>query len=129
MTCRIGDTFLTIAQQSGVTAHLWIIVSDPQQNPHAVVLVNFTTWTHGKDQSCVLIPGDYPFINRPTAVNYREAKKTSDAKLHQLIEAGLLKPLERINQSVLDKILRGAEASVHTPMWMLDILQQQGLID
>lgn len=67
---KAGDTFKLVNKD----IHLWMVISDPEQDPHRVLLVNFTTWTPRQDPACVLQEGDHPFIHHETCVNYADAR-------------------------------------------------------
>ena len=58
-----GDTLLIVLPGTSLDSHLWIVISDPSQH-ESCVIVNLTSWRSDKDQSCVLKPGDHPYITR-----------------------------------------------------------------
>src|SRR5438477_4382379 len=51
---RCGDTLLIPARGSGVTSHLWIIVTEPAPDTHKCVIVSVTTLRQNKDQTVTL---------------------------------------------------------------------------
>ena len=65
MNC--GDTVLIPAPGSGVTPHLWIIVTEPNQDGLCII-VNLTTLGGSQDQTVTIAKGEHPFVNRPTSV-------------------------------------------------------------
>ena len=50
--------------------HLCVVISDPAQDPNRVVVVAFTTRESWTDEGCVLYPGDHPFIQHDTCIDY-----------------------------------------------------------
>jgi len=46
---KAGDTFIIEQPGTSLDSHLWMVISDPNVDPHEVVLLNFTTWRADKD--------------------------------------------------------------------------------
>jgi hypothetical protein len=55
-----GTTLHVPQPGASYDSHLWMIISDPKNDP--VLIVNFTSWEDWKDQACVLNVGDHPYI-------------------------------------------------------------------
>ena len=69
-----GDTLLIPAPGSGLTPHLWIIVTEPTPDTHLCVIVNVTTLRNSQDQTVTLNASDHPFIRHPSVVRYSDAR-------------------------------------------------------
>jgi len=69
---KLGDTFLLTDPQ--VNNHLFIIISNPAQDPNRIVMANFTSWRADKDQSCLVEVDEHPFVTVQSCVDYRRDK-------------------------------------------------------
>lgn len=122
---RAGETFHFEGDP-----HLWMIISDPDQNPDAVLIVMFNTLRDLRhDPACVLDKGDHPFINRPTWVNYRMGRVTSMTSLRALEAVGKLSRHEPLSWQTLRRIRVGAAESDRIPFEHFGLLDAQGLRD
>lgn len=68
--------------------HLWVVVTPPEGNSSRAVIVNLTSERAGSDTTVVLHPGDHPFIEAPTVVNYQAARIVRVEWLRKEIEGG-----------------------------------------
>ncbi len=119
-----GATFLFVA----LDIHLWIIISDPSIDPDNVLIVNLTSWASGKDQSCVLRPGDHPWIRHDTCVNYQDSQITTLKKLIAARDGRALTLNAPIDSAVLKRIRDCSLNSTKMPLDHADILINQGLV-
>lgn len=78
---KSGDTFLIV---DGSDDHLWMIISDTDQDPENVVVVRFLSYQPRLDQACVLNAGSHPFIKHPTCVQYPDARIARNSTLEEL---------------------------------------------
>ena len=60
-----GDTFQPANGTVDRFVHLWVIISDPQQDSAEVLIVSLTAYHPKKDTACILEPGDHPFLHKP----------------------------------------------------------------
>jgi hypothetical protein len=127
MMFAAGDTFLN-ELSSAAPQHLWVVISDPVQDDGQLVIVNFTSWLPGRDESCVLLKGDHPFIRHKTVVSYYDAKIVPREWLVKMERAGLVVIQSPVSHKMLQKIRDGAAQSEDTPMVVVGFLQGQGLI-
>ncbi len=74
------------------------------------------------DRTCILQPGDHPFIQHESFVWYARTELHSVANLQQRLDAGTspiqewcIKPHEAFEPAVLDRIVAGVSTSIHTP--------------
>jgi len=119
-----GTTFLLVARD----IHLWIILSDPIIDPENVLIVNLTTLTPDKDQSCILRSGDHPWIRHHTCVNYQDSLVTSLKKLTEARDGGALIIQAPLDAAVLKKIREDSLNSTRMPLDNADILIRQNLV-
>jgi hypothetical protein len=70
---KAGDTFRPAENTVDQFIHLWVIISDPEQDPDEVLIVSLTEYHPKKDTACILGPGDHPFIHKKTCVAYNLA--------------------------------------------------------
>lgn len=118
-----GDTF-----RYGRTTHLWVVVSDPNLDPLRVVIINMTT-DRGIDRSCILNPGDHPFVAHSTCMLYSMARIVTNAELEQHVSSNAVKLQERVSAEVLERIRQGAAVTDQIPFGCKQVLIDQGLIE
>jgi len=125
---RAGDTFRFADKR--LEQHLWVIISDPLIDvADPVVIVRLTTNRRGRDRTCVLQPGDHPFITHETVVDYEEALETSNPCLDGFVGHGHAFLQEPATPEVLSRIRQGAAVSPRIPEGCKEILIRQGLIE
>ncbi len=125
---EIGDVYLPT--NKAIDVHPRIVISDPELNPNQVVLVNFTGFEgEFRDHSCVLEVGEYGWLTKKTCISYKDASVVNQQEFDTLYERGALKKLAPVDDSVLAKILNGAEVSDELPNKCRRILAAQNLID
>ena len=118
-----GNTF-----RYGPGGHLWVVVSDPKRYPKQVVIINMTT-DRGIDRSCVLNPGDHPFVTHPTCMRYDMARIVADADLERYVSSNAIRLQEPVSATVLDSIRQGAAATDQISFVCRQALIDQGLIE
>lgn len=123
---EIGDTFLL--RDPRIDEHLWIVISEPQQDSERVVIVSLTSHREDKDQSCVLDVGDHPWIRHKTCVSYRDTKCVAESQLDSLVQRSLLEPREAATDDLLAKLFDGAEQTDEMPNKCRKVLVDQGYI-
>jgi len=126
---KAGDTFLIPLPGTSLDSHLWIVLSDPEQDPRRILIVNLTTVRDGSDPACVLHVGDHHFVRHDTCVSYAGAKVVSGADIERLFQAKALSHNVAVSPEVLERIRRGAGDSTRMRMEHADILVDQGLLD
>ncbi len=90
--------------------HVWTIISDSELNGDKLVILNFTT-DDDIDPTCVIEPGEHPFISRTTYVNYRDAKIAEAEQLAQAVRARHIMFKDDLSEDLLQKIRAGAAES------------------
>ena len=107
-----GSTLLIPSGPSG--AHLFVIVFGPQvlqdYGPSAqFVSVSVTTLRADihHDPSCMLKPGDHPFIKHDSYVSYRDARIDTGDDLKRRVEDGVFQPHQPLDSQILARIVFG----------------------
>ena len=107
-----GFTFLP--KEDG--SHLWVVLTQPVDDKEAlVVCVNFTDAGNIPDSSCVLHPGDHPWISKKTRVFYGKARLWSSNRILGELKKGRLIENDPLRPEVLKKVLEGARKSRFLP--------------
>ena len=113
---KSGDTFLMPAPGiSNRTPHLWIVVTDPSEENHIVVIVSITTLRRGAEQTVVLRKGEHPFIDRDSSVCYADARMVDAHDLEKRATAGQVKTHASCPPKTLEIVTDGILASALTP--------------
>jgi|SRR5437879_2350065 len=97
-----------------VTAHLWIVASDPDIE-QKVLIVNITTQRPYSDNTTVLKTGDHPFIGRPSVVSYKDSMIRTVADIEQAKNCGIASPKQACSPGVLARVQAGFAKSQHVP--------------
>jgi hypothetical protein len=116
-----GDTFLAGEQVHG-KHHLWIVINDPGQHATTALFVNVTTMSAIAETTCVLQPGDHPFITRQSWIRYASAKTALVVQLDTLEARGLAIRQAPVSAALLARIRAGAAASPRLPQKFLTLL-------
>ncbi len=107
-----------------------MVISDPLIDAdQPVVIVSFTSYREDKDQTCILQPGEHPFVRKPTLVYYEDTREVPNAHLEALAARGMLVRQENVTPQLLRKIRQGAADSRRIPLGCRKILAEQGLIE
>lgn len=109
-----GDTF-KIASSETSTRHLWVVLTDPDDEVEHVAMVNLTTRREHSDDTVILRPGDHSFVKRETAVHYQDARLFSARALIDAVKKGSATKHLPMRQNVLQKLQDGIKQSRHTP--------------
>ncbi len=118
-----GDTFLPPPPFN----HLYVVISNPSLDGR-VVMVSFTTHTPNEEQLCIIESGEHPFVNRKTAVRYKDARSATTAQLEAVVKIGQLKPHSPVSAELLARMRVGAASSDFLPEGCRKILTEQGVI-
>lgn len=121
-----GDAFRDASRT--VDIHLWIIISDPHQDPSRVLIVSLTTYKPYKDQACRLQRGDHQAIRHDTCVAYNLAKMTTIARLEEARDEGLILRDVPVTSEILTRIREGAALSKRMAIEHFELLEAQGLV-
>lgn len=122
----LGDTFLISGPDTN--NHLFVIISDPHKNPTEIVTVNFTSWEPGKDRSCIIQPGEHPWVTKESCVRYRQERLITLEEFNRCVKSQNINLQEPVSAALLRRIHAGARTSVHPSVRARQILTQQGHI-
>ena len=125
---KAGDTFRPADGTVDKFVHLWVIISDPEQDSDQVLIVSLTEYHPKKDTACILAPGDHPFIHKRTCVAYDLANAPSLDDLIQARDDGDLIPNDADAPDVLERIRKQSSLSTKMDPDLWDILDRQGLV-
>jgi hypothetical protein len=125
---KAGDTFRPAENTVDQFIHLWVIISDPEQDPDEVLIVSLTEYHPKKDTACILGPGDHPFIHKKTCVAYNLANAPSLDELVRARDRGDLVPNDPMRPDVLERIRKQSSLSTKMDPAYWDILERQGLV-
>lgn len=128
-----GDAFLFPSEKASLR-HFFILISDPELDAGALVLVNLTTWDDEDcaNDSCILEPRDWPdvkFLKHMSYIEYGEARQMSLAALRHLVETDQVKRRKNVGPDLLARLLEGARETPHLKWKHRQVLEDQGLID
>jgi hypothetical protein len=124
---NLGDTFLLA--DPAVNSHLFVILSDPAQDPARIVIASLTSWRADKDPSCTAEPGEHRFVRRRSCVHYSEDRLITTSQYDRFLAAGSIVPQDPLSEPLLNRLLDGAAVSPYLPLGSRQILVEQGLID
>lgn len=102
--------------------HLFIILTDPVINPEnqlsSVLLTSLSTLNPSlpHDATCILHPGDHPFITRNSFISYSTSRILEEAKLINGVATGVFVARELIDVSIVERICAGLSVSQQTPV-------------
>ena len=105
--------------------HLFILLTDPRADDRgtaSVLMVSLSTIRQGVpfDRSCLLYPGDHPFVRRDSYVVYQRARLEAVDAVLRGVNSGQLVPQAALNGGVFATVCRGFEESRLTPPRLLD---------
>ena len=127
MSFSAGDTFVNQFAPH-TPPHLWTIISDTQQSAGEIVIVNFTSWREGEDESCLLDQTDHPFIKHKTCISYRDAQIVRLARLEELESRNLITRKETLDSDILARVREGVMVSRFVKLKIRKILEDQNLV-
>ena len=105
-----GDTFLGGGEVHGED-HLWLIINGPAAHADVALIINVSTLRPNAETTCIVQPGEHPFIKHDSYVRYRGARGVKVAHLAEAVKQGLLKPQQAAGKMLLEKVRAGAKAS------------------
>jgi molybdopterin-guanine dinucleotide biosynthesis protein A len=120
-----GDTFILTHQQTRGTPHLWVLLWGPAGAADAFLAVYLTTFRQHSDRTCILVPGDHPFIRRETAVAYNETIRITGERLAHALQNGSASPRQPVTAAVLEAIRKGFFISEGTPHDFKEMARRQ----
>lgn len=106
---NVGDTFINNNPSS--YPHLWVLTAGPTVADEFLIF-NLTSHTSGCDETCLVQPGEHPFVRHLSVVRYQRGRLLP----RQLLEdpASLCAWNTPIGATLLQRIQAGALASRFT---------------
>ena len=106
--------------------HLFFVASDIAEPQ--VLILNFTSRKAFSDASCVVQPGEHPFVTVRTCVAYGFAEIAERAAITMGVQRGLMVPHAPLSPDLVMRVWDGAAITRHLPLKCRDLLKRQGLI-
>lgn len=123
----VGETI--ILEDGGNGKHLWLVIAHarncPNHGDQNIMIVNFTSHKSGCDESCVLHPGDHPYIKKATIINYLDMKLIKNSILQDDVDNHRIEQRQRVNPVIIRKIADGAMVSPHTTPRQRRLIREQ----
>jgi hypothetical protein len=101
--------------------HLFIILTDPVADPlnggkDSILLTSLSTLdtAYPHDPTCILRPGDHPFVTRDSYVSYRDSRILETVKIINGVTSGVFVTKDIMDSSIVDRICNGLSISPHT---------------
>jgi hypothetical protein len=123
-TVSSGDAFLVANPYN----HLYIAISETDQNQNQILLVSLTTFKPKEETCCMVNKGDHPFVQHRSCIRYKDARAASASDLIKLLKAGKMTRHEPVSEELLARIRAGAFQSEYLPEEFRRLLLKQGLI-
>ena len=103
---KAGGTYRQAESARGVdeNRHLWIVLSDAAAYPDEVITVFLTTRKAKRDQTCILDPGDHPFIVHESTVAFGVAEIRKAFDLDSLLTNGKLVAHDDAKLAMVERI-------------------------
>jgi hypothetical protein len=108
--------------------HLWVVISDPESHPDDVLFASMTSYDVTKEDVCLIVPGEHPFVKNKTGIDYSHARHAASAQLDALVASKQILPSTPVSQDLLERIRMGASASEDLSQKYKRLLRSQGLI-
>ncbi|MEN6435886.1 MAG: hypothetical protein ABFD58_08725 [Anaerolineaceae bacterium] len=124
---RPGECLLieTNKEVGYIKSHLFVIILNAEEHTRNTIIVNIQTIRDGKyDKTVVLHPGDHPFIDRDSYVNYRLSRIISLDELERKIYEGTAVLKEPLNDVIFQQVCEGIGKSIFTPLEVKEMYHQ-----
>jgi len=108
----VGDAYLRLTSDSG--DHLWFVCTQPNGAGEIVVFNLTTRQSWAKDLTCILKPGEHPFVVRESIVYYQRGLLLPVSKVQAGIARGTCKTRPPGSPALMQKIREGALQSAFT---------------
>lgn len=85
-----------------------MVASNQTSFDGGIVIFNLNEWEIGCDESCVIEPGEHPFVIKKSYVFYRRGLFLTRPEFQKLEQMGCIKDREPVSKELLIRIQRGA---------------------
>ncbi|MDQ2867656.1 MAG: hypothetical protein M3R59_04490 [Verrucomicrobiota bacterium] len=110
----LGDTFM-LPKPGQETEHLWVLITNPNPATHEALMVNLTTQRPHSDTTTILNIGDHPFVQKPSAIFYADARIVDTQLLDAAVQRGACGTHASVQRPVIARIQAGIVTSPLTP--------------
>lgn len=119
---QAGRTFLWSGH--GVPQrHLWIVLTDPDPTANQVIVVMVVSRKPYSDATVILQPGDHPFIEHESCVDFSTGRTVSVSRLEAHLADDGCSPRPDVGKGLLRRIQKGLLESEYTDHYLKPILQ------
>src|SRR5438132_12029011 len=113
--CAASDSTSCTYLDFAPPEHLYIVLPRVSGDDEIVVANVTSDGDNIKDRTCVLQPGDHPFVKRQSVIFYQRAKIITAKTLNGWIGRGMVEPKDSASNPLMDRIRQGALDSPFTP--------------
>lgn len=123
----------TLLILSGPVDHLHIVMNDPvyshEHGWEAVLAVNISSIKEGIyfDPSCIVHPGQHPFVNRDSWVVYREAVVMRSERLEYKLASGEIRGHQTATDELFTNVRSGFNTSRLVPTKILRFIKNHNI--
>ena len=110
----LGDSYM-LPKPGQDTEHLWVLITRPNPQTHAAIMVNVTTQRPHSDTTTILNASEHPFVQKPPVIFYADARITDARLLDQSVASGAFRAHAPLQTAVLKRIQDGVMKSLLTP--------------
>lgn len=114
-----GDAFLI---PDGISIHLNFVLEVLEDG--SLIVCHFSTRRRRSDATCVVTPGEHPFVDRETIVRYDQAHICPAERLENLRRV-ITRNMEPLPPELLARIRQGAIDSPQTPDFIKNCLRNR----
>jgi len=118
---KLGDTFINLNPDS--PEHLWIVSSLPASDG-SLVIFNLTSHRSRGDETCVVEPGEHPFVKHRSVVAYARGQSLPEHVVKYMQARKLYQPHQPVSDALRNRIQRGALASEFTSQKLQVIVRE-----
>lgn len=95
--------------------HLFICLTDPIGKDRETLLVSVSSVQPGvpHDSTCLLYPGDHPFVRHDSFVAYWHSRIETAEALSRGVKSGILVPQDILDPGIFARVCAGTEQSRH----------------
>jgi hypothetical protein len=106
-----------------MTAHLWIVVAQPDADHYNRVIVPIVSdKPHVRDRTCPLKPGEHEFIKHESLVLYQKSDVVTSGTLKSWLQRGELQIRLFCDDDLVDRVRHGALMSPYTPRYVKEAI-------
>lgn len=108
-----GQSFLDEPLNTSSKRHLRIVITDSNENNEFLTVPLDTLRNRFQDVSCIVEPGEHPFVKVRSFINYKYAVTVNYAQLFNGISKGIFIRKEDVSADLLTRIQNGAKISAN----------------